>query len=83
MYFYNKNILEYAQITRNGTESKIPYIESHSNLMHKPYLVTWSTNWEERGQKCPKTVRIVYGCPLFFKSSRRKGQDFFCTVGEI
>ena len=31
MYLYNKNILEYAQIVWNGTESKIPYIESHSN----------------------------------------------------
>ena len=30
MYLYNKNILEYAEIARNGTESKIPYIESHS-----------------------------------------------------
>ena len=32
MYLYNKNILEYAQIDRNGTESKIPYIESHSTI---------------------------------------------------
>ena len=32
MFLYNKNILEYAQIARNGTESKIPYIESHSKL---------------------------------------------------
>ena len=31
MYLYNINVLEYAQIARNGTESKIPYIESHSN----------------------------------------------------
>ena len=30
MYSYNKNILEYADIAQNGTESKIPYIESHS-----------------------------------------------------
>ena len=29
---YNKNILEYAQIARNGTESEISYIESHSNV---------------------------------------------------
>ena len=28
-----KNILEYPQITRNGTESKNPYNESHSNLL--------------------------------------------------
>ena len=27
-----KNILEYAQMARNGTESKIPYIESHSTI---------------------------------------------------
>ena len=31
MYSYNKSILEYAQIARNGTKSIIPYIESHSN----------------------------------------------------
>ena len=31
IYLYNKNILEYAQFARNGTESEIPYIESHSN----------------------------------------------------
>ena len=31
LHLYNKNILEYAQIARNGTESKIPYIESHSS----------------------------------------------------
>ena len=29
-YLYNKNILEYAQIAQNETESKIPNIESHS-----------------------------------------------------
>ena len=32
LYSYNKNILEYAQIAWNGTESKIPYIESHSDI---------------------------------------------------
>ena len=36
MYMLYKNILEYAQIARNGTESKIPYIESHSN--HVSYI---------------------------------------------
>ena len=30
IYLYNKNILEYPQYARNGTESEIPYIESHS-----------------------------------------------------
>ena len=30
MYLYNKNVLEYAQIARNETESKIPYIEGCS-----------------------------------------------------
>ena len=30
MHLHNKNILKYAQITRNGTEYKITYIESHS-----------------------------------------------------
>ena len=29
MYFYNKNVLEYAQIVQNGMESKIPYVESN------------------------------------------------------
>ena len=32
MHLYNKNILEYAQIARNGTEFKIPHIESHSSM---------------------------------------------------
>ena len=32
IYLHNKNILEYTQIARNGTESEIPYIESHSNI---------------------------------------------------
>ena len=36
MYLYNKNILEYAQIARNETESKIPYIESHSIGHYRP-----------------------------------------------
>ena len=31
MYLYNKNILEYGQIARNGTESMIPDTEGHSN----------------------------------------------------
>ena len=30
MYLYNKNILEYGQIARNGTESVIPNIEGRS-----------------------------------------------------
>ena len=32
MYFYNKNILEYGQIARNGTESMIPDTEGRSNI---------------------------------------------------
>ena len=32
MYLYNKNILEYGQIARNGTESIIPDTEGHSNI---------------------------------------------------
>ena len=32
MYLYNKNVLEYAQIARNETESKIPYIEGCSTV---------------------------------------------------
>ena len=35
MYLYNKNILEYAQIAQNGTESKIPFIESHACILDK------------------------------------------------
>ena len=31
MYLFNKNVLEYAQIARNETESMIPYIEGCSN----------------------------------------------------
>ena len=32
MYLYNKNVLEYAQIARNETESRIPYIEGCSTI---------------------------------------------------
>ena len=32
MYSYNKNILEYGQIARNGTESMIPDIEGRSRV---------------------------------------------------
>ena len=31
MYLYNKNILKYGQIVRNGTESMIPDTEGRSN----------------------------------------------------
>ena len=36
MYLYNKNILEYAQIVWNGTESMITfkYIDSHSSIIY-------------------------------------------------
>ena len=30
LYLYNKNILEYGQIARNGTESIIPDTEGYS-----------------------------------------------------
>ena len=33
MYLYNKNILEYGQIARNGTESMIPDTEGRSNIV--------------------------------------------------
>ena len=33
MYLHNKNVLEYTQIARNGTESEKSYIESHSNIL--------------------------------------------------
>ena len=32
MYLYNKNILKYGQIARNGTESMIPDTEGRSKL---------------------------------------------------
>ena len=32
MYLYNKNILEYGQIARNGTESMIPNTAGHSSV---------------------------------------------------
>ena len=35
MYLYNKNILEYGQIARNGTESMIPDTEGRSNILTK------------------------------------------------
>ena len=35
MHLYNKNILEYGQIARNGTESVIPDTEGHSNIYLK------------------------------------------------
>ena len=39
MYLYNKNILEYGQIARNGTESMIPDTEGCSNMYYE------SLNW--------------------------------------
>ena len=32
---FNKNVLEYAQIARNETESKIPYIEGCSTIYYE------------------------------------------------
>ena len=32
MYLYNKNILKYGQIARNGTESMIPDTEGRSKI---------------------------------------------------
>ena len=34
MYLYNKNILKYGQIARNGTESMIPDTEGRSNVLY-------------------------------------------------
>ena len=34
MYLYNKNILKYGQIARNGTESMIPDTEGRSINYH-------------------------------------------------
>ena len=36
MYLYNKNILKYGQIARNGTESMIPDTEGRSNSYLSP-----------------------------------------------
>ena len=33
MYLYNKNILKYGQIARNGTESMIPDTEGRSSIL--------------------------------------------------
>ena len=33
MFLHNKDVLEYAQITQNEMESKIPYIEGHSTML--------------------------------------------------
>ena len=35
MYLYNKNVLEYAHIARNETESEIPYIKGCSNKLRR------------------------------------------------
>ena len=40
MYLYNKNILEYVQIARNGTESVIPYTEGRSTKESCPLTDT-------------------------------------------
>ena len=37
MYLYNKNILEYGQIARNGTESMIPDTEGRSNTYRSDF----------------------------------------------
>ena len=49
MYFYNKNVLEYTEIVRNETESKIPYIEGSSNNDHITVLhvTSLSREWGE------------------------------------
>ena len=40
MYLYNKNILEYGQIARNGTEFMIPDTTGHSFIYkHKCIIV--------------------------------------------
>ena len=52
MYLYNKNVLEYAQIARNETESRIPYIEGCSTTYLFPYD-------PERGS-CMATLLHIY-----------------------
>ena len=48
IYLYNKNILEYGQIARNGTESGIPDTEGRSNI-YVIFLV--NTKNSKRGQR--------------------------------
>ena len=40
MHLYNKNILEYGQIARNGTESIIADTDGHSNINLTKYIIT-------------------------------------------
>ena len=47
MYLYNKNILEYGQIARNGTESMIPDTEGRSR--NSIFLVEFSGNIGRNG----------------------------------
>ena len=55
MYLYNKNILKYGQIVRNGTESMIPDNEGRSNLhsMFHPSQVPIFF------QVCEKSITII------------------------
>ena len=41
MYLYNKNILKYGQIARNGTESMIPDTEGRSNIYIPIRIHSW------------------------------------------
>ena len=47
MYLYNKNILKYGQIARNGTESMIPDTEGRSTnyrIERKPPIVRYEVS---------------------------------------
>ena len=50
MYLFNKNVLEYAQIAWNETESKIPYIEGCSIIYNPTQKFTHSIKYLK---KCP------------------------------
>ena len=43
MFLYNKNILEYVKIDRNGTEPMIQHTEGHSNSYG--HILNGSLKW--------------------------------------
>ena len=81
MYLYNKNVLEYAQIARNETESRIPYIEGCSNK--EPYKSYWNMK-KYKGKydatttcdKCGKIYHSNHTLPS-------KSEEMFILVYEI
>ena len=43
-------------------------VSQMSMLLHKPYLVKWSTKGGGGSKISKKTVHMVYGCPFNMKS---------------